>query len=264
MGIDGETVRIGAVRQTNLVVVTVHDTVGTGILACLGIICATYILEYQHTGTDLVLGHAHIRGDVILCEVLLNVLERTEHADALHTPQTDVCTVASLDGPVDILCGEVHVQHFVVVVACAQTDAVLEVLADFVAPGQRELPTPAVHLTDVGRGRLRTYGGRHCLHNVHQHLAVLLEIVVEADGQTFVEHLQVETEVGLIRLVPMHVGVYGRIVLVDGDTAARGTVLADYHTTVGILGIDLHPLPGGEVVTTGKTPAGTDLQEVDP
>ena len=61
----------------------------------------------------------------------------------------------------------------------------------------------------------------------------------------------------------MYVGIHCRVVLVDGDTAARVAVLAEDDTTVGILCIYLHPLPGCEVVTTGETPAGTNLQEVD-
>ena len=63
----------------------------------------------------------------------------------------------------------------------------------------------------------------------------------------------------------MHVLVDGRVVLVDGD-AVLGVVLcadAEHGTAVGVLCVDLHPLPCGEVVTTGETPAGANLQEVD-
>ena len=50
----------------------------------------------------------------------------------------------------------------------------------------------------------------------------------------------------------------------SGMHTAGVAVCSEYHTTVGILGIDLHPLPGGEVVTACETPTGADLQEVNP
>ena len=161
---------------------------------------------------------------------------------------------------------EVHHLHLVVAVAGVDADLVLEVLADLVAPGQRELPAPVVHLTAVHRCRLRTDGSGHILSQVDEHLAVLLVVVFQTYGQTLVQHLEVETDIGLVRLVPVYVGIHGRVVLVDGDTVAGvvASTCAEHDTAVGILGVDLHPLPGGAVVTTRQTPAGAELQEVDP
>ena len=64
----------------------------------------------------------------------------------------------------------------------------------------------------------------------------------------------------------MHVAVDGRVVFIDGDTATRIDVRTrtEDDTLVGILCIDLHPLPSSGVVTTGHTPAGTQFEEVNP
>lgn len=218
--------------------------------------------------TNLILGHTHIRGDVVLVEVLLNVLERTEHTDALHTPGSDICTSTVYDLTIDIVILEVHNQYLVVVETSVQSNLVLEVLTNLVTPVDAEFPTPAVHLTKVGGSRLCTNGGRYVLSEVQQHLTVALLIVVNVDGKTTVQQLEVKTDIGLIRLIPVYVTVDGRGVLVDRATSVLTWVLVgrltEYDTLVLIKCVDLQPLPWCQVITTSDIPAGTDLQEVNP
>ena len=149
-----------------------------------------------------------------------------------------------------------------------QSNLVLEVLTNLVTPVDADFPTPAVHLTKVGGSRLCTNGGRYVLSEVQQHLTVALLIVVNVDGKTTVQQLEVKTDIGLIRLIPVYVTVDGRGVFVDRDTSVLTWVLVgrltEYDTLVLIKCVDLQPLPWCQVITTGDTPAGTDLQEVNP
>ena len=141
---------------------------------------------------------------------------------------------------------------------------VFQVLTYLVTPGQRELPTPVVHLTEVHGGTLSTDGRGNGLHDVHQHLAVPLTVVVERNIQLAVQEHGVETDVHLVRLVPMYIAVHSRVVLVDGDAVARliAESFTEHGAAVGILGVDLHPLPGGGVVAAGQTEGGAELEEV--
>ena len=160
---------IGAVGEVYHVVGLVYDAVRTIISPCLGIVGSTNILIDQHTRTYLVFGHFHV-GAIstvglhhVLVEVFVNVLEGTEHADALHTPQAEVCAVSIGNLTIDIVVLPVHHLHLIVGNACIQADAVLEVLANLVAPGQRELPTPVVYLTQIGSSTTGTYRGGNFL-----------------------------------------------------------------------------------------------------
>ena len=209
MSIDGKSVGVRAIAQAHLVVVLINYTVRTVVGSCLCIVGSAYIFIYQHTRTNLVLAHTHVRGDVVLLEVFLNILERTEHTDTLHSPSTDVCTTALGNLAIDIIFCEVHYEHLVVVVTSVQTDTILEVFTNLVAPGDAKFPTPVVHLTKVLRSCLRSDRSRNLLSQVQQHLAVLLVIPVEVNGQSLVQYLEVQTEVGLIRLVPVNIGIQG-------------------------------------------------------
>jgi hypothetical protein len=66
----------------------------------------------------------------------------------------------------------------------------------------------------------------------------------------------------------VYVTVDGRSVFVDRATSVLTWVLVsrltEYDTLVLIKCVDLQPLPWCQVITTGDTPAGTDLQEVNP
>ena len=63
----------------------------------------------------------------------------------------------------------------------------------------------------------------------------------------------------------MDVAVHGRVVLVDGDAVKRllAGACAEGGAAVGILRIDLHPLPGRRIVTTGQAERSTELQVID-
>ena len=64
----------------------------------------------------------------------------------------------------------------------------------------------------------------------------------------------------------MHFAIDGRIILINGDAVARVLVgtFAEDHTAVGVLSIDLHPLPCSSIVAARETERCTDLKEVDP
>ena len=122
-----------------LVVVFIDDAVRTSIGSCFLVILSTYIFIYKHTWTNLIFGHTHVRSDVVLVEILLDILKAAEHTDALHTPETDVGTMTVSHLTIDVLGFPVHVKDLVVRVAGVDTYMVLDVLADTVAPPQESI-----------------------------------------------------------------------------------------------------------------------------
>ena len=255
--------------ELHLIVVGIDDAIRTiisDITVLIGMLGTTHILIDEHTRTHLVLRQSHVRRDMVFLEILIDILETTEHAEALHTPQAQIGTMTVDELAIDILCLPVHVVDSIVAVAGVDTYLISEVLADLVAPGKRELVAPGVELATVHGCALRADGELHVLTEVHQHVAVPLMVSIEGDAETLVEEVGIDTEVELIVLIPVHVGVDGRVVLVDRHAVSCGDVgaCADDDAAVLVLCIDLHPLPGSGIVTSCQTERGTELQEVDP
>ena len=73
---------------------------------------------------------------MVFLEVFVDVLERTEHSDALHAPCTDVGTSVLLNLAVHVVWIEAHIQHLVVGIAGVDVYMILEVLTDLITPSE--------------------------------------------------------------------------------------------------------------------------------
>ena len=129
---------------------------------------------------------------------------------------------------------------------------VFEVLTYLVAPGNRDFSSPAVHLTVVLWSTTSTNSSRNGTAEAEQHFTVPHIVGIDIEAQATVQHAEIETDIALIRLVPMNILIDTGTV-VGGYVAAGNAVLSENGTFVGCDVIGLHPLPSRDVVTTSET-----------
>ena len=163
----------------------------------------------ERAGMHIIDGLAEISSDVVLGEILLNLLIAAEHTETLQTPYAAVHTLALDHTVIFGRSGERTLQNLVVVPAGAELGPVLPILANLVAPAQVQLPAPVVYGAVVLRRSLRAYGGgeERCAGVGHEHIAAAVVVVVKVDRETTVEETHIETDVGLVVLVPVYAGI---------------------------------------------------------
>ena len=161
----------------------------------------------------MVFCHAHVRGDVILGEVFVDVLEAAEHTETLHSPCAHVGAVAVCDLTVDVVGFPVHEKHLVVGKTGVESDFVAEVLADVAAPVDRKFNAILVHLTVVHRGRLYADSSGDRGFERHEHFAVPCIVAVNSKVEVAVDHVHVDTGIEFVALVPVCVAVDRRFVV---------------------------------------------------
>ena len=130
-------------------------------------------------------------------------------------------------------------------------------VADVPLVAQLELYTLVLHVAGVA-DRLRfTHIGRNG--HRHQHAIGLLDVVVDGERQSLVEETEVESEVGLLALLPLDAGVSRRrgfrTNLLDGGIAEEHVVA--HRVQHGVLEV-------ADIVVTVLTPAGAELQVRQP
>jgi hypothetical protein len=97
--------------------------------------------------------------------------------------------------------------------------------------------------------------------DVHEEVTGVLAIPVEADGQTVVEHAQIETGIHLLVDFPVQTGVgdFGRTGTVSQRALTRGILIP-----LGVQGdAGLVRIVSQDVHITVTTPGSTELEEVD-
>ncbi|MPN37567.1 hypothetical protein SDC9_185087 [bioreactor metagenome] len=72
-------------------------------------------------------------------------------------------------------------------------------------PAEFELQSPVFHITYIGNGSTDSHIGRNGL--LHQHVDGFLLEIVEREGEPALQKTGVDTQVGLRRFFPLHVGV---------------------------------------------------------
>ena len=132
-------------------------------------------------------------------------------------------------------------------------------VTDLVLPTDLELHTPVLHLAQVGHRGALAHVGRDGL--VHQHALGVLVVVVHAEGEAAVEQAQVQTQVGLLGLLPAD----GRV-----GQGARGLSVLHRSLAVGAIVVVLAAVHQGrvaevaDVLVTVAAPARAELDLVDP
>ena len=175
-----------------------------------------------------------------------------------------------------ILLGSLTVlDNLVLVVREVQFGPIAEIVADAVLPVERNLPTPAVHLTEIGVGHYETKHAGHCAVLPENVLTVLL-VVVEGGAQLAVKEVDIHTVVLLEGLLPCYIGVvlgglYSTFrcgAVLNTEVVAKSTVVHastfQQSALVHIIGVGyVHEARGRHFVVTYKSPGSTGLQEID-
>ena len=190
-----------------------------------------------------------------------------EHTKALIPPKSRIRTVTWLHSLIEVAGSPLLIEHLVVAVTSIQSHMIFEVLTNLVTPRERELPSPVVHLTIVVRCTLVTNDRRNSTVIVQQDVAVALMIVVECQVQTTIQEACIDTQVKLIRLTPVHIGVVSSCVLVHTNTVGGClslVILTKHSTLVQVEVIVSLPLPWSNVITTCYTVRYAKLQVVEP
>ena len=156
-----------------------------------------------------------------------------------------------------------YVTYFVVVPCTVYTYIILEVLADVVVPREVEFPTVVLHVAAID---IRCAGAGSAKNRCNDEPVFgRFPIPVEVYVQATAYEACVDTDVGLFRCFPCHVFVAQSVWVCAPVAALCSRAHACTEVVVGVGAFDWGKiLIVGDVLVAHLSPAGTQLEEVEP